>query len=436
MEAVKNLVLLSTFNESPESLPAYLLCMKLVKKGHHVYVTTTSTGDELNAELKRAKELSLKYEGKIELLKPRFHDDEKPSPEWIQNLHREYFSYLLEYNVNCIFGTLPGTAQTAVELKERMKCKVILLATCKLESSKQNLKGDIIKSAIATDEVWSMGPEIYTHYKDIFQYSPQIRHQERVLLPDIDPTKYWKQHYKTDTSEAVRLISVWIPPIEFFHYGTKMYSQGRDIEKYYTLSTALGELNAAYNMDKVQWNIHGLEQNDHKTHDIQNHAKPHELNINALGVKTSTDSLPWADYLAFIVPDHKDETFNFLALNAICHGIPTLVSSQSSFGRFLLSLPCSEKFRAVVNLTGDPQHDTAEWSKKINNEILSAQANPQEWATTLSKYLLMNKHPWEPDLGNPTSLQEPVDSLLPLDNSEMSPTSDQQSQILHSANIT
>ena len=430
METKKKLVLLSTFSESPESLPAFLLCIKLVKKGHHVLVTTTSTGDYLKAEEERAKQLTEKYDGRIELLQPNYRGYETPSPEWIQNLPKQYFSYLMETNADCIYGTLPGTAQTAIELKDslKQKCQVVLLATCELGSSEQDLRSDIIKSATAADEVWSMGPDIYTHYKDMFRAEPQIPNQDMVFMPDIDPATFWKQHQKAQINETGTLVSIWNPPVEFFHYGTKTYSRGRDIESYYALSTALGEINAAYNVDKVEWNVYDLEKNDHKSHDLQNHAKPHMLKVTPLGVKTSISSLPWADCLAFIAPDQEEETFNFFALTAIWLGIPTLVSSQSSIGKFLLTLPCSEKFRAVVNLTGDPKLDTAKWNKRINDELLSTSANSQQWTATLSKYLQMNQNVWEPHF---MSFYGSRDYPATLDKTlrPQSPTSDHQGLI-------
>ena len=416
----KILVLLSRFSECEESLPAVLLTTALAKRGHHVYVTTTATGPQLEAEMEKSWELTEKYIGGIELLQPKYRHFETASPEWIQNLPKQYFSYLSEYNVDCIFGTLPGTAQTAVALKKILECKVILLGICKLKSMTMNLRDDIVKSATAADEVWSLGPDMYTHYENMFQRGHLIRHEQALLLPDIAPTFFWEEHQKPKMNdEAVTLVSVWSHPIEYFHYGVKMYSQGRDIEKYYTLSTVLGELNAMRNTDKIQWNIYGLEKNDRKTHDIQNHAKPHKLNINAIEVKTSDYSLSWAKCLAFIVPDLEDETFNFFALTAIYLGIPTLVSGTSSIGRFLESLPCSEKLRAIVNLTGDPQHDTTEWTKKIYNEILSPDGNSQQWATTLSKYLQTIKNFWEPDFENLTRLHEPRRSAKTLYDSTL-----------------
>ena len=90
---------------------------------------------------------------------------------------------------------------------------------------------------------------------------------------------------------------------------------------------------------------------------------------------------------AFIAPDYNEDTFNFTALTAIWKGIPTLVSSESSVGKWLLmhSIPNSDK--TTVNLTGDPEKDKEIWIKKINREILNEEARPKDWVQEMSEYL-------------------------------------------------
>ena len=396
---MKNLVLLSRFSEAIGYLPAYLLCMKLVKRGDNV--TTTSTGEQLNAEIERVEKLTEKYDGIIELLQPKYCHLEKPSPKWIQNLPKQYFSYLFDYNVDCIYGTLPGTAQTAIELKERLKSKVVLLAICKVGTLEQNLRTDIINSAIAADEIWSIGPDMYEYYNVMFQNESKIKHESIVLFPDMNSSTFWDKNYKTIRAGPSRkLVSIWIPPVEFFHDGVKQYSQGRDIQGYYALSTALGLLNAACQLQKVEWNIHGLLITDQEVDEIRNHAKSHVVDVTVIDDVPLIENFPWKYCLAFIVPDHKEETFNFFALTAIWLGIHTLISSHSSIGKFLLGLPCPEKFRGVVNLTGDPKQDIELWKLKINNEILSKDSDPRQWAEALSQYIQRKKQSSVPGLPN------------------------------------
>ena len=121
----KVLVLLYNFSESPDSLLGYQLCCRLVKEGHRLYVTTTSVSEWLKSEIQRAEQLTMDSDGSITLLTPQCRDDEEPSPEWIANSPKQYFGYLSEYKeIDLIIGTLPGTTQTAIELKETLNCKL------------------------------------------------------------------------------------------------------------------------------------------------------------------------------------------------------------------------------------------------------------------------------------------------------------------------
>ena len=91
------LVLLYKFSESGESLLGYQLCLKLVKEGHHLYVTTTSTkGGWLKKEIEDAKRITETSKGSITLLEPKCRESEESSPEWITNMHKHYFGYLSE----------------------------------------------------------------------------------------------------------------------------------------------------------------------------------------------------------------------------------------------------------------------------------------------------------------------------------------------------
>ena len=374
----KVLVLLTTFSESPDSILGYHVCLKLVKEGHHVCVTTTSVGRQLDAEAVKARQLTQIYDGQIELLQPLVGWFVTPSPEWIQKDYAQHFSFLSKMDVESVIGTLPGTTQTAIQLKEELKCKAILLANYKLKV----LTGDVMKSVRAADEVWSMGPDIYTHYEHLFHGEQQVQHEEIMLLPDRDIVINSEPHIRGKRFEAPKFVTVWNDPIGFIQNDSKEYSKGSDIEGYYTMSKALGQINAKR---KLSWVIHGLQLNDPRLHRIRQNARPNMLKASTPSSLSMSDNFNWHDCFAFIVPDREEETLNFTALTAIWLGIPTLVSSQSSIGKFLLSLDCPEKFRAVVNITGDPLHDVEEWKQKVNTEILDV--NPREWTVTLSEYL-------------------------------------------------
>ena len=67
-------------------------------------------------------------------------------------------------------------------------------------------------------------------------------------------------------------------------------------------------------------------------------------------------------------------------------GIPTLVSSQSSIGKWL-KLQCPEVDKCVITLTGDSQTDKETWIKNIQKHILDGNVNPFVWAINLKKFL-------------------------------------------------
>ena len=392
------LILLYRFSESHETLLGYQLCLKLVKEGHHLYVTTTSTGGWLKAEIQKAEQLTEDSDGSITLLTPQCRDYEQPSPEWIANFHKQYFGYLCEHTeINGIVGILPGTAQTAVELKEILKCTLVLLATTKIGGGKGELTNEINRLVQRADEVWSVGSDIYTHYQYIFQEKsiiPNETHKEILFQPNTGSAPFWERH-----STGRKITSVFRSPTFFFHNGRKEHSNGSNPQCFRTFSAALSEINAnaKRHMDILQWNLHGLQYGDQIEQHIQGRVKPDVVKITPLSTVTSIDHIPLKNCRAFVVPDYVEESFNFLALSAMWLGIPTLVSSQSSVGKFLLSLPYQEKSRAVVNLTGDYQHDKQQWIEKIRGEIID-ETSSKRWARGLSEYLQANRQIWEIDL--------------------------------------
>ena len=276
---------------------------------------------------------------------------------------------------------VPGTSQTAVELKEvyalrNLKCKLFLLGTTKIQSKDKKLEDEFVSLAEKADEIWSVGPDIYVHYQAILQElgsQPHDNHGEILLQPQIKNLP----NLEEETSEKPRrkIVSMWNKPIPFYHKGKKMSSAGSDIKCFCSLGAALGKVNTeSYQRHKMQWNVHGLRFKDSKIASIKNTVKQNKLKLNALGKVPLVDNLDWSNQAAFICPDVVDESFNFIALCTIWLGIPTLVSSQSSIGKFLSKLSCPAAEKAIVTLTGIPLEDTDAWVKKINKVILSEDA--------------------------------------------------------------
>ena len=396
------LVLLYRFIESQESLLGYQLCMKLAKEGHHLYVTTTSPkGGWLTKEIQNAKKITEESKGSITLLEPKYHESEEPSPEWIAIMHKHYFGYLSELqNIDTVVGTLPGTIQTAADLKKTFNCRVVLLATTKVQLAAMT---DEINTLVKlTDEIWFVGPDMLNHYQNIFEeIDVSSKHRKILFKPSTNSITYREynaKRVKSHRSATRKLVSIWNNPYPYFHLGKKVHSKGSDINNFYTLCCVLGEINAQsirQQKSKLQWNVHGLKFQDQIIKSIEEKARPNVVQITALSSVNSVDDLTWKNCLAYLVPDILDETFNFVALSALWLGIPTIVSSQSSVGKFLLELTCPEKSRAVITLTGNTQTDQKAWKEKIDREILNEDARPTEWAKTLSEHLHDNIQLWQ-----------------------------------------
>ena len=200
-----------------------------------------------------------------------------------------------------------------------------------------------------------------------------------------------------------KLISSWNKPVEFYLEGQKMSSKGSDITSFSTLRAALRNVMKSdmmgHKTEGWYWDIHGFRPINSDFKSVESHQELSTLNVIPLDEVASADQLDWENCHAFIVPDHEEETFNYLALTAIWLGIPTLASSQSSIGKFLLSLSGCEASRAihVVPLLGNAQHDREVWTKKIR-EVLGQDSRPTEGAQQLTLYLQSNNDLWELNL--------------------------------------
>ena len=407
------LVLLTTFCESPELVFTH----HLAQQGHQVYVTTVSTGGQLQDEIAKAKQLSQQSSGNIELVQPAKGGWLRGTPtgQWIQSTHQQHFSNLPSLDVQIIVGVLPGTAQTAIDLKREKGCKTFLLATCKLRTRDQGLQKDIIELATEADGVWSLGPDIYIHYESVFHDAPKIKHNEIILLPNPDTSTPVAKLNRNPRSVAATIVSIWNKRIEFYINNIKEYSRGGDISGFYSLAEALGQINSS-RRDQIRLYVHGLQTNDQKVYAMRKYAKQN-LKLTPMSSVPSFDSYAWIDCLAFIVPDVQEETFNIHALKAIQYGIPTLVSSQSSIGKFLRSLPCPEVCKALVNLTGDHVHDVNAWVQKINSEIHGRDVNPFTWAAKIKDYLQEKSQYLRPELSQLVTNSQPNNYPIEVNNS-------------------
>ena len=357
------LILQYAFNESEDSILGYRLCHKLAEEGHRLLVTTTTpVGNPLMLEHLKAKQLSDELKGSIKLLELKDFQDDEPSPEWIAKLHKTYYAHLYNLrNIDVVIGTLPGTTQTAVNLKRSHNCKLIILPTVKLGDDQVNLKREVNRLMKEADKIWSLGCDTYQHYEeDVFLEVDATlcnKHRKISLQPLTKKEFYWQWNSRLNHS-CRKLVSVWSRAHTYFHRWRKATSNGSDLQSFSTFCSALGEINDICSQkfeETIRWHIHGVKYMDQIVKSLQDAANPN-VKITGLNSITCVDELSWMNSLAFIVPDCV-ESFNYIALTAFWLGIPTLVPSQSSIGKFLLELPCPENIRAVVNLTGNRQSD-------------------------------------------------------------------------------
>ena len=405
------LFLQSGFSESGDTLPGFKLCQHLINHGYHVNVTTTSSGARLQSEKTIAKDLTAKSKGSVNLLEPNYLKNECPSTGWIANQHKHYFGYLSELkDVDTIIGTIPGTLQTAVDLKKTLKCKLVLLPTIKIKAEQEDLKKEINSLAEYADEIWSLGADTYCYYQNIFQEvdgTASSKHSDILLQPFFDRTDlvyHWNRSYsrfRRGNKDIKKIVSIWTKPYIFFNRGRETYSGGSNIQNFQTLAPAVGYINGnavKRHLGTIHWYVHGLKFQDPTIKSIEEKAKPNVLKITALKEVTSTEDLSWKNCLAYIDPNIEDESFNFNALNAYWLGIPTIVSSQSSVGKILLCLSCPRKHSAVITLTGNPDLDKGIWIDKIYKELINEDARPIQWAREISEYLHSNSYLWKLDL--------------------------------------
>ena len=318
MEPQKILVLLYRLCESPDCIVGYNLCEKLVQEGYDLLVTTTSSIKEREAEKAAAESMTKSWKGSIEIIEPESEELEEPSPEWIAKLHKTYFPRLVyRSDIETIIGTLPGTSQTAVELKKILSCRLILLATTKTPLD-EKLKKEGRKLASYADEVWSIGFDIYSHYDNTFSddFTHEVSHKEIMLKPEtkIGSQKFYWNWNKQESIELKRLVTVWNNAYPYYFKGREKNAMGSKMEYFFYLTSALERINKEVPMPG--WDIHGLKE---KENILENIRGPfcHSVKINSLNDVQFLHDLSWRDCMAFVAPDFQDESFNFLALTTM-----------------------------------------------------------------------------------------------------------------------
>ena len=236
------------------------------------------------------------------------------------------------------------------------------------------------------DEFWSVGPDIHSYYRNILKdLDPDVCDKQREILLEPCTTTFSRNETCLNNHVSRRpFLSVWDTSYCMSHFWGKNKIYTRSFQRF---GTALRKINDEQGKEKrINWVVHGMTEIERSSF-LKN-----ELSIGDSDLLTATtipnsQDLPWNNYSAIIFPLVQENEFNFLAMNAIWLGIPTLVSCESNVGKLLSSLPCPENSRTAMNLIGNSSVDVETWRSKILNEILNENARPTEWAKRLSECL-------------------------------------------------
>ena len=400
------LVLLYKFSESQDSIIGYKLCEKLVEEGYDLLVTSVAKDKEKEAEIEAARRMTETLTGSVRIIEVEQELLDAPTPESFSNLQRTYYPEHLDPSaIEMILGTLPGTAQVAIELKNMFCCRLVLLAETKISTTKENLRAEVRRLASCSDEVWSMGSDIYRHYEELFREHKkrklkkrkEITHKEIMLRPELR-SNHLSFSNKRSKSEGHALMSVWCSKFPYHIQDTKKCTKGSTKPAFYAVEAALKRIqkeDLQGSTARIPWIIHGSEVKDYIARE---ESAPCQININAPGHLSSPHNILWDRCIAYIAPDVRDKSFNFLALVALWLGVPTLVSEESSVGKFLSGLTTPLKENPIVHLTGEFKTDRKVWLRKLKEDFFRKDACPRQWAMDLSEFLRTNDDLWRLDL--------------------------------------
>ena len=137
-------------------------------------------------------------------------------------------------------------------------------------------------------------------------------------------------------------------------------SQGSNLQSFEVVGEALNQINQEKTSTRLEWHGYGMKE---ETNQKNLAVLPALENIVGLTPFSKPNSFEDAvnqidDYLAFIVPDVDEDTFNFMALTAMCgKEFQRFVSDKSSVGKWMTMHCLPNCSKAIINLTGDKEAD-------------------------------------------------------------------------------
>ena len=221
------LVLLHNFSESQDSVIGYRLCEKLVEEGFDLLVTSTSRDEEKQAEIEVARRMTETLTGSVRIIETEPDVLDAPTPERIFNFQRTHFPQPATPDaIEAVIGTLPGTVQSAVELKKMYNLLLVLVAVTKVSTTEESLKAEVIRLVSLADEVWSVGSDIYLHYEGMFR---EQRENKSIQCN----RKFWilKQQGVSSTFKEIIFLGLQLLRLVFF--AEEIWPVGSDFYLHY-----------------------------------------------------------------------------------------------------------------------------------------------------------------------------------------------------------
>ena len=240
MKSVKMiLVLLYKFSESHDSIIGYKVCEKLVEEGFDLLVTSTSKNEEKQTEIEAAMRMTETLTGSVRIIETESDVLDNPTPEKIFNFQRTHFPQpATPDTIEAVIGTLPGTAQTAVEVKKMLNLPLVFLTATKVSTTRESLEAELLRLMSFADEVWSVGSDIYLHYEGMFRgqrKKKRAAHKEILLRPSVsgDHKDFLME------GECGSLLSVWNHRNSYTIKDIKKSSKGSTIESFLPVAAAI-----------------------------------------------------------------------------------------------------------------------------------------------------------------------------------------------------
>ena len=315
------LVRLPRFRQTPDSLLGFLLCQSLLQKGHDLRIMSDAEEEAEVIEEKRTAEVMTKmFRGNARILQPG-------------DLHLE-----INKNISTIVGVAPSMINSALSLRETVKCKLIIATNTKLNAK---IIGYLMERV---DELWSIGPKLYDDHQMIIPKRSKLEHKyfELFLNSNLEfPVHTMEENLKLAKRDR-KVVSVWNEGEEYVVDGVAQQVVGSRLQDFETVLNAISEVNKGTSEFRIVWFVYGLKD---QNSDLFRALCRDHINPERLSRPGSLQGM-FHNCSMFILPDRYEGCHNIFVTSALIKQIPCLSPHTSSTGiksRILPDVPQDEK---------------------------------------------------------------------------------------------